>query len=80
MEPGPPLGEFSGLGEDVQDAVDSLAQVIRFKERQRAGLQQYAAIVGLSTAQKLSAAALSKQEPVRPVLWRSPNLPVSARD
>lgn len=49
-EPGPPLGEFtvefSGLGEDVQDAVDSLAQVIRFKERQRAGLQQYAAIVG----------------------------------
>ncbi|WP_432445399.1 hypothetical protein [Streptomyces malaysiensis] len=50
MEPGPPLGEFtvefSGLGEDVQDAVDSLAQVIRFKERQRAGLQQYAAIVG----------------------------------
>ncbi|MFE2446292.1 hypothetical protein ACWDHW_42615 [Streptomyces melanosporofaciens] len=84
MEPGPPLGEFtvefSGLGEDVQDAVDSLAQVIRFKERQRAGLQQYAAIVGLSTAQKLSAAALSKQEPVRPVLWRSPNLPVSARN
>ncbi|AJE38950.1 hypothetical protein BJY54_000391 [Streptomyces nodosus] len=38
--------EFRSLGEDVQDAVDSLAQVIRSKERQRAGLQQRAAIVG----------------------------------
>ncbi|MFC0636928.1 hypothetical protein [Streptomyces griseoluteus] len=28
--------EFRGLGEDVQDAVDSLAQVVRFEERQRA--------------------------------------------
>jgi hypothetical protein len=43
MELGPTLDaftvEFRGLGEDVQDAMDSLAQVIRFEERQRAGLQ-----------------------------------------
>lgn len=50
MELGPPLHaftiEFRGLGEDVQDAVDSFAQVISFEERQRTGLQQCAAVVG----------------------------------
>src|SRR5688572_13227184 len=44
MELGPPLDAFTvkfrSLGEDVQDAVDSLAQIVCFEERQRAGLQQ----------------------------------------
>lgn len=40
MELGPPQGafaiEFRGLDEDVQRAVDGLAQVVRFEECQRA--------------------------------------------
>lgn len=44
MELGPtpdaPAVDYRGLCEDVQDAVDSVTQVIRFKERQRPGLQQ----------------------------------------
>lgn len=43
MELGPSLDaftvEFGSLGEDIQDATDSLARVVRFAERQCAGLQ-----------------------------------------
>src|SRR5690606_3462683 len=49
MELGPPLNAFTvdlrGFGEDVQDAVDSLVQVIRFEELQCAGLKKCAAVV-----------------------------------
>ncbi|MEW2426338.1 hypothetical protein AB0911_38560 [Streptomyces nigra] len=36
-------------------------------------------ISSLSRAQKLSAAALSKHDPARPQLYRSPNLPICSR-
>jgi hypothetical protein len=49
MELGPTLDAFAielrGLGEDLQSAVDGLAQVVRFQERQRARREQRAAVV-----------------------------------
>lgn len=90
MELGPPSDaftvEFRGLGEDIHDAVDSPAQLICFEERQRARLQECAAVVGRDLLRTPGAdsqprlSAGTQDVPERLLLYRASALPAPYRD